>query len=991
MAGLALGAGLAARFITNVKRPILLYGVLEGIIAVTALLVPTLLAATQLMLTYLYGGQSAPVSSGGLGQTLFYLVATFIILGVPTTAMGATLPILSRYVVTKTDDIGPRIGWLYGINTLGAVFGTLIAAFLLLPYIGLMLTLIVGALVNGLIFVLAILLQKKIEKSKTASQKKNKPDIDLRPARVFHWVMPLIFVSGLVSFILEVFWTRLLAHIFGGTIYAFSVMLASFLFGIALGGYVAGRLTLDVSRAKTIFIGAQILTAVLSFLAFWLIHFWVPTTAPLLLKVVYAFCVITPSAFFIGASFPTAVRLATNSPEQVAHISGSIYAWNTVGAIFGSIAAGFFILPILGFGPTLGLAILLNGAIALACMVLSKPPRNALIATVMVVGLLGVFTQFLPRPDKILYAQFAGQQTRGEEVYYGVGRSATVMMRELDGFYYISSNGLSESAVSRKGAPPYNLSQKWLAGLPALARPNAKTMLVIGLGGGVALEGAPPNISEIDVIELEPEILRANQSISNVRNRDPLLDPRTNLILNDARNAIMLTDKKYDIIVSQPSHPWTGAAANLYTQEFLAAAKTHLNDDGVFLQWINSRFVDQELLNVLMKTIVDQYEFVELYRPEAEVLFFVASDSPIDIWDGAQHGREAFAENYKHYNHLGMRGLEDVAIMALLDNQAIHHMAKKSSINTDDKNRLAFFSKYNADGLTNDDLSALFEKYDPLAKVLRTPDRVGLDVFYITEQMLRYDAFKRAAFINSILDDPAEKATMRALSIEYGGDTQLALELYKVALNYDPNYNPAQLALLRLNLGSLAQQSISAQVAKIANEQIGSNRSVLEAWVFGASGDFEKVASLDKNLADVKPTSILYPIAVKLRVDWRIVVAHAQKDQGIAAEALEILDSLLANYWSTDLYLTRAWCGYLSNQPDVFVESVAVVVRQTRTRLKSSSGANEGINTDDARELAARLQRILPVLVNMSKGEQSGRLAMVRDDLQDLLVQITRQ
>jgi len=318
-------------------------------------------------------------------------------------------------------------------------------------------------------------------------------------------------------------------------------------------------------------------------------------------------------------------------------------------------------------------------------------------------------------------------------------------------------------------------------------------------------------------------------------------------------------------------------------------------------------------------------------------------------------------------------------------------LSKKSSINTDDKNKLAFFSKYNADGLTNNDLSALFEKYDPLVQLLRTPNRAGLDVFYMAEQMLRYDDFKRVDLISSVLDAPAEKATISALSVEYVGDTQKALELYNIALNHDPNYNPAKLGLLRLNLGALAQQSISAQIAKIANEQTGSNRSVLEAWVFGASGDFEKVANLDGNLADVKPTSILYPIAVKLRVDWRIVVAHAQKDSDIAAEALVILDSLLANYWSTDLYLTRAWCGYLSNDPNVFVESVAVVVRQTRVRLKPSSGSAEGISADDAYALAARLQRVLPVLVNLSNAEKSGRTAMVRDDLQDLLVQITRQ
>ena len=141
------------------------------------------------------------------------------------------------------------------------------------------------------------------------------------------------------------------------------------------------------------------------------------------------------------------------------------------------------------------------------------------------------------------------------ERFYGVGRSATILLRERDGFINIASNGLSESSVGRKGKPPFNLSQRWLAGLTTLARPDAENMLIIGYGGGIALEGVPPHVSDIDVIELEPMVITGNAAIAEIRGGDPLQVPRVNLVINDARNAITLTNKRYDcLLYTSPSH-----------------------------------------------------------------------------------------------------------------------------------------------------------------------------------------------------------------------------------------------------------------------------------------------------------------------------------------------------------------------------------------------------------------------------------------------------
>ena len=160
MGGLALGAAVAARFANKINRPIIAYGMLEGVIAVTACLVPLFLTLAGQVLIQFFGGQAEPVAADGIGQSLYYLVATFLILSIPTASMGATLPMLARYAINKSSHIAPRIGLLYSINTLGAVIGTLVAGFFLLPYLGLFNTLLIGAAVNFAIFLLAFYLEK---------------------------------------------------------------------------------------------------------------------------------------------------------------------------------------------------------------------------------------------------------------------------------------------------------------------------------------------------------------------------------------------------------------------------------------------------------------------------------------------------------------------------------------------------------------------------------------------------------------------------------------------------------------------------------------------------------------------------------------------------------------------------------------------------------------------------------------------------------------
>ena len=205
---------------------------------------------------------------------------------------------------------------------------------------------------------------------------------------------------------------------------------------------------------------------------------------------------------------------------------------------------------------------------------------------------------------------------------------------------------------------------------------------MIGLGGGVALEALPDSVASVDVVEIEPEVIAANRALAPIRRFDPLSDSRVRLVVNDARSALALTDKRFDIIVSQPSHPWTAGASHLYTQEFLSLARSRLAEDGVLLQWINAQYVDAELLRRLAATIDDVFERVRLYSPLPNVLLFLASDGALNIEASAFSAGSLRDFTGFDYRHVGIAAVEDVASALLLDEAGISRFAAGAPINT---------------------------------------------------------------------------------------------------------------------------------------------------------------------------------------------------------------------------------------------------------------------------------------------------------------------
>lgn len=944
MGGLAAGSWLAAKFADRVRRPVFAYGLLELVIAGSAVLVPAMLALSQKLLVEVIGQQPDPPDASGISQALFYLVSAFVILGIPTTAMGATLPMLAKDVVHSDREIGPRIGQLYGMNTFGAVAGALVGGFLLLPYIGLKSALLTGAGINLIVFgLVVILLRRERSEQQGNINEISKSRLEARTEKNFHPIMALVFLSGAVSFGLEVLWTRLLSHIFGGTIYAFAIMLASFLTGIALGSLLAGNFARSRKSAQYGFVLAQICIGLASLGSFTVVGLYVPEFSSLWVRSLYAFTVIVPGTVFIGATIPLAVHIASQGSHEIAVTVGRIYAMNTLGAIVGSLVSGFFLLPMLGIVDFLRLLVATSFVISFVALGFSEE-KISNVYKLVAPALLASLIFFLPqRPDRVLYSHLEDVAESGIERYFAVGISSTVLLREENGFAFLSTDGLAESIIPRKGMPPIRSSQSWLSALPMLARPEAKEMLVVGFGGGQVIEGVPPGIEKIDVIELEPEVIEANRAFTSERAFNPFEDHRVQIVRNDARNAMILTNRRYDAIVSQPSHPWTAGASHLYTREFLSLARNHLQDDGVLLQWINLEFVDEGLLRSFVGTILSEFKHAELYQPEPRVLLFVASDRPIDIVGRDKGVERALAKDAAHYRRLGMRSKEDIAVMLVLNEEGLKAFANGSQPNGDDLNRLAFHSRWRGDGLSLQSAQELFSLGDPLLdsnSVLRGwLSEESLP--YVSDRLLQSGQIDRACNLPRTIMRKAVRMTVAGLCFARLGRLGEARRVLFAALATEPNYEPARLALLMTHLSDFARGQLSREIAIEANRLTGPHRRIFEGWIFGAMGDFDRLKLLDDELAQVGPTSLGYPAAGKLRVDWRIAMSARSGDRALAVESLEMLDGLLSTFTNPELYQLRAAAAHYSDNRPALYETTGLILRYLRELELRPSQSNE--------------------------------------------------
>jgi spermidine synthase len=541
------------------------------------------------------GVYSAAVGHGLPAILLRALVCALCLIP-PTFLMGASLPAAARWIETSPEGVS-WMGMLYGANTGGAVLGCLLAGFYLLREFDMGTATFAAAALNILVGLVSLGIAKRTEGSM--------PAVEARPTRAYWPVYVTIAISGATALGAEVIWTRLLGLMLGATVYTFSIILAIFLVGLGIGsagGAALARNLRTTLSARAVFGTCQLLLVLgIAWTAFMVsksLPYW-PVNPMLSTSPWYTFQIdmarvlwaILPATILWGASFPLALAAAAQKDEDPGRLVGGIYAANTAGAIVGALSFSLFLVPWIG---TQGCERLLIGLAAASAALMLLPAVTASRSIAGGAGLLaglvlaGYFATHVSGTPGMLIAygrRIMTSMNRSQILFAGEGRNSSIAIsRWEDGAIQFHVSGKVEAS-----SEPYDMRlQRMLGHMPALFHPNPKSVLIVGFGAGVTAGTfvTHPGIERIVICEMEPLIPpTATQYFSN-ENYNVMHDPRVQIVYDDARHFIHATREKFDIITSDPIHPWVKGSATLYSKEYFDLVKQHLNPGGIVTQWV---------------------------------------------------------------------------------------------------------------------------------------------------------------------------------------------------------------------------------------------------------------------------------------------------------------------------------------------------------------------------------------------------------------------
>lgn len=663
LGGLGAGGVLLGKRAESHPRPLALYARLEFLISVSAALTPLWIWLARTLYVALGGS----VKLGLVGGTLVRLILSALVLSVPTVLMGGTLPAAARAVEHSRDLGRSNLAVLYGLNTLGAVLGTILSTFVLLERAGNRLTLWLACAANLLVALLAHRISKAdvwaaeeapVEPAATESAR-------TEPLPPVWFVLLAAALAGLAFLQLELVWYRMLSPILGGSTYTFGLILAVALLGIGLGG--AGYALWGQNRPPTLQ-GLSVLCLLeallviipfalgdrLALLALQLRHlgdlgFFTHVLGWLLVTGVVVF----PASFVSGWQFPVLIALLGQGRKDVGRHVGQAYAFNTAGSILGSLLGGFGLLPLLSTPGAWRLAAGLLCALGVAACFLAwwradKDPETkgasfwvlpfAVVGTLATVSLLrapgptavwrhsgiGVGRAELRSFTPNSLRTFSNMRQRAIAWERDGVESSVALDIDNRGMAFIVNGKSDGSARGDAG------TQVMLGMIGGVLHPNPRRAAVIGLGVGSTAGwiGAIPTLERVDVAEIEPNIVHIARACSAV-NQDILQNPKVHIFIGDGRELLSTTRERYDLVASEPSNPYRAGVASLYTQEFYRSVLGKLAEDGIFLQWAQTYDVDNRTVHTIYATLASVFPVVETWMTQEGDLLLAAARHPI--------------------------------------------------------------------------------------------------------------------------------------------------------------------------------------------------------------------------------------------------------------------------------------------------------------------------------------------------------------------------
>jgi spermidine synthase len=816
MAGLASGSAWIGGRSERWARPVALYGWLEFGVAATAAISLAGLAGVRAAYVAAY-----PYAAGNASALLMVrFVGSALVLFLPTFLMGGTLPVLVRGLTRNAADFGARLSRLYWINTTGAVAGTFAAGFIFLPSLGLRLTLGIAVALNLAAGALAMVLARE-EPASTFSDEMRSPDkVEAPPSSAPSRFFLICFaIVGATAMSYEISWTRLLSTQLGSSTYAFTLMLGTFLTGIVAGSALFERWSRRRVPGSMTFAVTQTLTALaaLAFLVFFtrLIEVLPPILRAthesfrglVLAQFVTSALAMFPAALVFGFNFPAVVLLIAGprsaSGTGAGAAVGRAYAWNTLGAIVGAIAAGFWLMPRLGsfhlLAATAGVNLALAGAISLASAqhlpwkILSVAGNLILLLAAIFIG----FSNYFYDPavasfNTMMYWNLYDRPLTLREnahaldiVYFKDGLNANISVAKTDDYIALRTNG-------KVDASNHDATTQLLLGhLAALAHPPRRVLLV-GFGSGMTASAlvAYPELERLDIVEIEPAVVGAAPLLAQL-NRNVLLDPRVHVTFDDARNFLFTTRQKYDLIISEPSNPWIAGVATLFTREFYSAVRGQLAPDGVFVQWMQAYSLYPEDLRMLFATFLAEFHGATLWHGDAPDLILMAPSPPSrEILKRAQ---DLFGLPRLHgdFAQLGMEEAAGLFGFYLLDDDGLRKFSFGAQLNTDDRTLLEYHAPRsllvhgledaNRDAILLQQKNPLPEDFPPQARDAALSDSAATSVN-------QDDADGAGRFLRALDNRPATAviATIRGRAALAHSNYQSAFHAFDAALAIDP-------------------------------------------------------------------------------------------------------------------------------------------------------------------------------------------------------------
>jgi spermidine synthase len=729
MGGLALGSAAAARYAPRIARPVRAYALIEIAVGLYTLAVPLLFRGIDRA----YAAVWQYFHPGFYGAAFGRFALAAAVLLIPTALMGATLPVLSAALQRSFEKRASAIARLYMWNLAGAIVGAIAAGFFLLPHFGVAMTIWMAAATNVVIGMTAWLLDSRSvgEEHGLADAGGNRIVEINRPLpqtdRTGFWLF-CAFISGFTTISMQIVWARVLAMIIGSSTYAFSIVLALFLTGLALGAYLisAGKnqvasglrrsiLLVEVLTAFTLFLSLRITSGAPVFLVAAAFRLGISSWSGLLvLQIAAAALLILLPAILMGMLMPLVLTWAGSTGDRRSEATtlsavtfvGRSYAINTAGAIAGSVITAFLIIP----GTSTRFAIFCVAALCLIVAGIAYEPKHATtdraLARSLAIGVAVVLLvlMFAAWPRVNLNALSTGAydsyvrvlaRSRGDVaerdqndeagnhqlLMYEEGRTATVSVRRDWGITSVAINGRT-NASDADDMP----TQVMLGQLGVLNAPRPGKALIVGFATGVTAGSVLQSpFASVACVEIEPAAVASSRFFEHVNQR-PLSDPRLHLILDDARTYLRVNVETYDLIISEPSHPWVPGVANLFTREFFTLASQRLKDDGVFVQWLQTYQLSTDSLKSVLATFHETFPHVAVFRVEGAArgkdLILVGSRQVIAL--DRIPDRMTDSRTKLDLARIGIKSADDVQAWFVCDENRLGPAVSGAIINTDD-------------------------------------------------------------------------------------------------------------------------------------------------------------------------------------------------------------------------------------------------------------------------------------------------------------------